>query len=70
MAKHRIGDVIVLLPGILGSVLTKDGKEVWAPTPGAAWRAVWSLGAASRTFNSTATRWTRMTWATASRPPG
>jgi pimeloyl-ACP methyl ester carboxylesterase len=41
-------DVIVLLPGILGSVLTRDGKEVWAPTPGAAWRALWSLGRSIR----------------------
>jgi pimeloyl-ACP methyl ester carboxylesterase len=44
LAKHRMDDVIVLLPGILGSVLAKDGKEVWAPTAGAAWRALWSLG--------------------------
>jgi hypothetical protein len=44
MAKHRMDDVIVLLPGILGSVLARDGKEVWAPTPGAGWRALWSLG--------------------------
>jgi pimeloyl-ACP methyl ester carboxylesterase len=44
LAKHHTEDVIVLLPGILGSVLTKDGKEVWAPTAGAAWRALWSLG--------------------------
>lgn len=44
MAKHRMNDVMVLLPGILGSVLARDGKEVWAPTPGAGWRALWSLG--------------------------
>ncbi|HET9441982.1 MAG TPA: hypothetical protein VFO65_01595 [Acidimicrobiales bacterium] len=44
MAKHPMGDVIVLLPGILGSVLERDGEEVWAPTPGAAWRALRSLG--------------------------
>jgi len=37
-------DVIILLPGILGSVLARDGNEVWAPTAGAAWRALWSLG--------------------------
>jgi pimeloyl-ACP methyl ester carboxylesterase len=37
-------DIIVLLPGILGSVLARDGKEIWAPTRGAAWRALWSLG--------------------------
>jgi len=45
MAKIAIPDVIVLLPGITGSVLAKDGKEVWAPTPGAAIHALFSLGA-------------------------
>jgi hypothetical protein len=47
MAKIAIPDVFVLLPGITGSVLAKDvkdGKEVWAPTPGAAIRALLSLG--------------------------
>jgi len=48
MAKHRMGDVIVLLPGILGSVLTCDGKDVWAPSPGAIGRALWSLGRSVR----------------------
>jgi pimeloyl-ACP methyl ester carboxylesterase len=42
--KHRIGDVIVLLPGILGSVLQREGKDVWAPSAGAVWRGLWSLG--------------------------
>lgn len=44
MAKEPMGDVVVLLPGILGSVLTRDGKDVWAPTAGAAVRGLWSLG--------------------------
>lgn len=44
MTKIAIPDVVVLLPGITGSVLTKDGKEVWAPTPGAALRGLLSLG--------------------------
>ena len=44
MTRQRLGDVVVLLPGILGSVLERDGKEVWAPTPGAALRALWTLG--------------------------
>jgi len=44
MAKEPMGDVVVLLPGILGSVLTRDGKEVWAPSPGAIGRALWTLG--------------------------
>ena len=34
MAKQPMGDVVVLLPGILGSVLTRDGKDVWAPSAG------------------------------------
>jgi pimeloyl-ACP methyl ester carboxylesterase len=32
------------LPGILGSVLERDGRDVWAMSPGAAWRAIRSLG--------------------------
>ncbi len=32
-------DVVVLLPGILGSVLQRDGKDVWALSGGALWRA-------------------------------
>ena len=43
-SKQPMGDVIVLLPGILGSVLELDGHEVWAMSPGAAWRAIVSLG--------------------------
>ena len=27
MAKRPLGDVVVLLPGILGSVLARDGEE-------------------------------------------
>jgi hypothetical protein len=38
-------DLVVLLPGITGSVLAdKKGREVWAPSAGAAWRAITSLG--------------------------
>jgi pimeloyl-ACP methyl ester carboxylesterase len=43
-SKQPMGDVVVLLPGILGSVLERDGHEVWAMSPGAAWRAIRSLG--------------------------
>src|SRR4051794_26842980 len=39
-----MGDVVVLLPGITGSVLERDGKDVWAPTPGAVLGSLWSLG--------------------------
>jgi lecithin:cholesterol acyltransferase len=43
-SKKKLGDVVVLLPGITGSVLAKDGKEVWAPTAGAALGGLVSLG--------------------------
>jgi pimeloyl-ACP methyl ester carboxylesterase len=43
-SKEPMGDVIVLLPGILGSVLERDGRDVWAMSAGAAWRAILSLG--------------------------
>lgn len=37
-------DVVVLLPGIGGSVLQRDGKDVWAFSKGAAARGLFSLG--------------------------
>ena len=37
-------DVVVLLPGITGCVLQKDGKDMWAFSKGAAFRAIVSLG--------------------------
>ncbi|MBV9483563.1 MAG: hypothetical protein JO249_22850 [Acidobacteria bacterium] len=37
-------DVIVILPGILGSVLEKNGHEVWGFSAGAGVRAIASLG--------------------------
>ena len=57
MAKHRMGDVVVLLPGILGSALARDGKEVWAPSPGAIGRALWSLGRSVRSLQLTDDPW-------------
>jgi pimeloyl-ACP methyl ester carboxylesterase len=44
MSKTPVGDVIVLLPGITGSVLQKDGEDVWALSGGAAVKALISLG--------------------------
>jgi len=40
----QMSDVLVLLPGITGSVLQKDGRDVWAPSKGAIARAILSLG--------------------------
>lgn len=37
-------DVVVVLPGIMGSTLKKNNKLVWAPSAGAALRAVLTLG--------------------------
>jgi hypothetical protein len=39
-----MGDVVVMLPGITGSVLTRDGHDVWAPTGGSILNALVSLG--------------------------
>jgi pimeloyl-ACP methyl ester carboxylesterase len=37
-------DIVVLLPGILGSVLQKGGKEVWSLSAGSLFRGLFSLG--------------------------
>jgi pimeloyl-ACP methyl ester carboxylesterase len=57
VAKLPLGDVVVLLPGILGSVLQRDGKDVWAPTPGAVARGLWSLGRSVRSLELTSDPW-------------
>ncbi|WP_241253107.1 hypothetical protein [Streptomyces sp. W1SF4] len=44
MGKNPMPDVVVLLPGITGSVLTRDGKDVWAPSASAVIGALTSLG--------------------------
>jgi Lecithin:cholesterol acyltransferase len=44
MAHKPMSDVIVLLPGILGSVLSKGGKDVWGISAGTISSALWSLG--------------------------
>lgn len=44
MARRPLKDVVVLLPGITGSVLRKDGKDLWAFSGGAITRALLSLG--------------------------
>jgi len=38
-------DLVVVLPGILGSTLSKDGHLVWAPSAGSALRAIGTFGA-------------------------
>jgi pimeloyl-ACP methyl ester carboxylesterase len=38
--RDRMRDLVVLLPGILGSVLEKDGEEMWAISGQALWTAL------------------------------
>jgi hypothetical protein len=42
--KRPMPDVIVLIPGITGSVLQKDGRDVWAPSAQGLLGALQSLG--------------------------
>ena len=44
MARKTFGDLVVMLPGITGSVLQHDGKDVWAISKGAALQALLTLG--------------------------
>lgn len=44
MPRKAMRDVIVLLPGITGSVLAKDGRDVWAVSGGSALSALLTLG--------------------------
>ena len=37
-------DIVVLVPGITGSVLERNGKEVWGPTAGAVFHGLFSAG--------------------------
>lgn len=40
----KFGDVLVVLPGIMGTVLTRAGRELWAPSASALFDALVSLG--------------------------
>jgi pimeloyl-ACP methyl ester carboxylesterase len=33
-------DIVVVIPGLIGSVLSKDGKALWGTSPGALWRVI------------------------------
>jgi len=48
MTRKAMRDVIVMLPGITGSVLQRDGQDVWNISGGAVLRALLSLGGAIR----------------------
>ena len=40
MNKIPIKDIVIILPGILGSVLQKDGKDLWAVSKQSIWNAL------------------------------
>lgn len=42
--RRPLRDVVILLPGIMGSVLQKDGRDVWALSGSAIARGILSLG--------------------------
>ncbi len=44
MPRESMPDVVVLLPGICGSVLRRDGRDLWAASGGAALGLLGSLG--------------------------
>jgi pimeloyl-ACP methyl ester carboxylesterase len=44
MARYPTHDMVVLLPGITGSVLRKDGRDIWAMSPGVIAEALVTLG--------------------------
>ena len=41
-------DLVVVLPGILGSTLRRDGRLVWAPSAGSVLRAIATFGGSLR----------------------
>ncbi|MEI2579857.1 lipase/acyltransferase domain-containing protein [Scytonema sp. PRP1] len=40
MQKTRMEDIVVVIPGITGSVLQKDGKDIWAISRQVGWKAL------------------------------
>mgnify|MGYP001325738148 CR=1 FL=1 len=48
MGEAVTNDLIVVLPGIMGSTLVKDGREVWSASAGAIVRAICSFGKSVR----------------------
>jgi pimeloyl-ACP methyl ester carboxylesterase len=44
VAKESLRDMVIILPGCMGSVLQKDDKDIWAISGQAAWQVLKSLG--------------------------
>lgn len=43
-SSRKMKDIIIIIPGITGSVLQKDGKDVWGVSGQAAWQAIKTFG--------------------------
>jgi pimeloyl-ACP methyl ester carboxylesterase len=54
MPKPVMRDIVILLPGIMGSVLQKDGRDVWALSGQAVWGALTNLSDPLRSLEMTA----------------
>lgn len=50
MSRERVTDLVVVVPGILGSCLSKDGKQVWGPSASALWTGLRSHGESLRSL--------------------
>jgi len=50
MPKETMDDLIVILPGISGSVLTRNGNDVWNLSAGTIWSTALSLGRSIRSL--------------------
>ena len=48
MAKTKMRDIVVILPGITGSVLQKNGKDIWAISGQAAWEFLKTRGGSTQ----------------------
>lgn len=53
-ARHEMRHLVVLLPGLTGSVLQKDGKDVWALSGQALWQYLRSLPRFGRSLHDLA----------------
>lgn len=50
MAKTKLRDIVIILPGITGSVLQKDEQDIWAVSGQAIWGGLKSLGGSFQTL--------------------
>ena len=59
MNKAPMKDMVVILPGILGSVLQKDGKDLWAVSGQSIWQVLTKSGETIRDLKQACTNASR-----------